>query len=190
MRLRKSMRLTSAATAIAIIVFAISVLMLFTSFRNTLFYCLSSYHGDGVIDDKGFWSYPRYYVCFESFPDESSRFHEYHIANLPQVPLSFSLEIKGEVPDERLQEFAQGFYVGVTITDKDGHTCASYSNLLDNWVLCWSLVERYYWHPSLTDLEVWKYGDSLLKIETQRLGYNKETVTLEPRLSGGGNELP
>ena len=147
--------------------------------------------GDGKIVDLGFWTYPRYIVTFPRFEVANSTRTVFRVKGLPRDPMTFSLV--AVLPD-RSESFATVGLNGdwtfkVRILDDHGQEVYGITAPLSEWHMTRFTDASSLWHESLSDLSFSPDREYLIEIQISG-SQTSSGVFLEPRLAGGGNELP
>ena len=172
------------------ILFAMAALLVAYLVWNGL-YRIDSLSGDGVIFDRGTWSYPRYVIVFPSFPVKAETNVEMRVKGLPNVAMTFSLEVvnldkSAEFPKHHLD----GDWVFEVVIRDDKGVDTHYSKApFSEWRNAIAPDSSSFWHLSLCDMHFESEREYLIIIRITGVRLTSDMV-LEPRLSGGGNELP
>ena len=153
------------------------------------FYSTREFAGDGTISDTGFWSHPRYHIQFPPISLNQSGEHSFSCHGLPPYPLTFKLRIVGK---GRYQQLHAGkTSVKLQWLDETGKTICEADGPLNGWTLAWMPSEEtgYYWHRNLRDIKVRRGRQYKFKLIIKDVDADSPLLSVEPMLTGGGNEL-
>jgi hypothetical protein len=162
-------------------------------------YRTSEYRGDGVITDRGFWSYPRYRLWMPELLLTETAQHSYSLDGLPTEDFTFGLRIvnvtvEGQnVLPEDFEAVRNDLSVSieVRITDEQGETVAyAPSSPVQEWISSASVLRTYLWHDELRDVRLRRGREYRLDVDIHTEAVNGTRVVGEAFLEGGGNELP
>ena len=148
--------------------------------------------GDVIASDAGYWSYPRYKFAFPRIDSSNQTGSAFAVAGLPRDPLTFTLEVvgtrsgKAAVPEVVME----GSRVSVRIVDRSNVTVYEGSDHIARWRWNTSVTHIALWHESLCDMRFDPGESYTVEIAIQSEHDEIDAIVFEPRLSGGGNELP
>ena len=187
MRTRKSKRLFVILVIVNVLLFVVFGIFWFWP------YSIDSYSGDGQITDSGFWSYPRYDITFPHIPLRDTKTYTFVSTGLPPVPLTLQLRVMGKADLDTLKrsntwiEFrfieVDGSPAGITICHGGG--------FLKDWILTYSpvgLKDSKYWHPDFRNIKVKRREEYVVYLYVKNMDPKISRISLEPFLTGGGNE--
>ena len=156
------------------------------------------YHGDGKFSDRGFFSYPRYFVTFSDIQLSQTGEYHFHFRGLPNEEMTLMLYVKDTVfPHANSYVPLTNLKVNIeaVLTDDKGHVACraegspAPSNGEENWVLAFGGYAAY-WHHRCNFVQVYPGRAYDLVIRVTNVGQPVEKVVVTPELRGGGLELP
>ena len=156
------------------------------------------YYGDGKFSDRGFFSYPRYFVTFSDIQLSQTGEYHFHFRGLPNEEMTLMLYVK----DIRVDTWADSapltnlkVNIEAVLTDDKGHLAChaegspAPSNGEENWVLTFG-GNAAYWHHRCNFVQVYPGRAYDLVIRVINVGQAVDKVVVTPELRGGGLELP
>ena len=166
------------------------IVWLLTSYR------ISEYHGDGVISDSGFWSYPRYHVALEPIPLFEASIRKYSLAGLPAEEMSLTLDVPGKSEKDRIALSKLRNKIDASVTDDQGHVvCKASGNFSDGivengWIITSTDSSAAIYQTVCVDIPIRKHRTYVLTVSLSDVDPDSKAIYLKPYISGGGNELP
>jgi hypothetical protein len=113
----------------------------------------------------------------------------YHVKGLPRNPLTFTLHPVKATNEVVTVDLMGEWSFLVQIRNNEGKEVYGVSAPLSEWIMAKSAQSTYLWHERLRDMLL--ETNRQYSIEIRCSGPRKDSaVFLEPRLDGGGNELP
>ena len=152
-----------------------------------------TFEGDGVVTDRGFWSYrPRYSIELRpsaslAVPDR----HQYRFRGLPSESLSVLLVVQDvSMQDhERLKQLTTT--VELALADSTGKVACHVAGPLTNWKLMWTTGRGgAYWRRECVDLQLQPREWHTLVVVVTNVETGLPPLRIVPLLSGGGWDSP
>lgn len=157
--------------------------------------CGKPFSGDGVMADRGYWSYPRYEIAFDSLNATSNMRRTFRFTGVPTARMTLGLVV---VESERkiaagptfpAPEFENAILL-VEIKLENGTIITKRSAALKDWKVSRSSKRVMLWHDSVRDVAFSRRAGYELTIDVSGMAAAAEPVVLRPILEGGGNEVP
>lgn len=181
------------------------VLALSLAAAGCLSYRKRSFQGPATVTDTGVFSYYRYHFLFSPKLDarqNGDRTYRFH--GLPSARVTIFLAVVPFNPADRKLLKSLTTVVTTDLKDDKGSLVCSASGPLSEsihgtslrnehgtWTdTHWVLGDGAFWSPSCTDIKVKHSRSYVLTVKLDRTDPQTPTVTLEPRIEGGGNEVP
>lgn len=157
--------------------------------------CRTSFTGDGVLTDKGFWSYPRYTIVFESFDITRSAHQTFTFKGVPSARLTFGLVVTNVARKADPASVVRGSHyenaiLHIEIRKDDGTVIAEARAPISQWQLSRSPERLMLWHEQLRDVRFVRRFTYSISVGLSDVGRSAQPFLLRPVLEGGGNELP
>jgi len=183
--------------AAMVAVTAVGIFVLAWFWYRGLFYDVRSFQGDAVLEDKGFWSYPRYRVVMPACDAAGETTQRFVLRGLPRERLTLTLRVLDTRPRNG-QSFTAivddyrnlPWHVGVSIKDDTGASICQVSENLTNWEVAVSQPEVSLWHPRARDILFDNPRQYEVVLTFKPISTSAPPLCVEPILGGGGNELP
>lgn len=181
-----SVRILIALSLVVLVVVCVTgVIYLINGGRNGM-------TGDAHVYDAGVWTYPRYTVTFPQVPLSNGVYRKFSVTNLPARSMTFGLRL---VVADWASPSSQGvltedWKVTVRIREDDESEMFEVSAPLSEWRFAQSTTDTTMWHMSLRDLPLRRNRQYAMILAVSGPADDVGGVFLEPRLTGGGNELP
>jgi hypothetical protein len=153
-------------------------------------YTTKSFHGDGTLEDTGFFSYPRYHARFAKIPLGQVGDYSFTCQGLPPVPLRLTLNLDGNGDYDTLTKLDT--VVSCSVLDEEGKTVASAAGPLRDWTLAWvpANATGYYYRRDLREFELNSRRTYQLNVAVRDVDKKSPAIHVVPTLQGGGKELP
>jgi hypothetical protein len=154
----------------------------------------SAFKGQGSMTDTGFWSYPRYHILMPAFSLEKTNEHTFTLEGLPPERMSISFRLSGRIAacpesmgtlEDNIKQSSVTFKC--KLSDDNGVTVCEIADPLHNWIISVRPSEMYLWHMRSRDLKISSKRRYSLTVGIE---FPEPDMTVEPQLTGGGNELP
>ena len=168
-------------------------------------YRKQSFRGPATVTDTGTFSYYRYHFYFSPRLDARQKGdRSYRFQGLPNVRITISLAAVPFNPTDRKLLESLTTALAMELQDDKGNTVCSASGSLSESVrgtsvrdehgkwrdIHWVLGDDAFWNPSCTDIKVKHSRSYVLTVQLDHIDPRTPPVTLEPRIEGGGNEVP
>ena len=157
--------------------------------------CSKPFSGDGVMIDKGFWSYPRYVITFDAFDPRTQPRITLKCNGPPRASMTLGLVVVPQGRNEDAEAMLRSTKWGrailsVKVMKEDGKLVAEARGPFEKWVIAISSQHRELWHENLRDVPFKPGLAYRIIIEVSGVDTGDPPLVLRPVLEGGGSERP
>ena len=159
-------------------------------------YRISKFHGDGIISDAGFWSYPRYHVALAPIPFFETGTYKFSLAGLPPEKMTLSLDVPGKSEKDRTKLAKLKNKIDASVVDDQGHVVCKASGFISDgitesgWIITSTNSSAAIYQRACVDMPIHKHRSYILTLSLSDVDSDSNAIYLKPYISGGGNELP
>lgn len=156
-----------------------------------VFFTSSLFKGEARLEDRGpFSTRPRYIIRFQEISLAAPGRYEYHCKGLPWETMTFGLKVLDHRKREELVEEVGEVQVDFRLTDGKQTPVRTFKGPLKQWILSGiGDVADEFWHFQTRDIAFKPDVAYMITIIVENVPANN-SLKLEPRIEGGGYELP